>query len=264
MEEKIVIYRLLLLTLFCGLGLASGDTVYIPQFGHGAGFQTSLTFMNFSSTTNRLEVRTYAEDGTPANLLLRPESPFEQMAAVDTIGVEVAGYGTTSAESYSEDLNAVTVGYAEIDSDFSEGFAVEAVFRRFSDTDVLLTTTSVLPNPAMMQFSFFAFIDSFSRSGVALMNPDLENAATVNMKLLDRFGILVAELDVSLAAGAKIARFLDEDPLFDAYFQSIAGQDFTGSVEVSADRPVAITVIKTEGSEGFFTTQTIQSAREID
>lgn len=236
--------------------LAEAGVVYIPQAGHGAGFSTSLVFMNLSATTNRLAVKAFDSYGNPLALLKDPGSAFEDPSAASTIGLELPGHGTAEAVTMNEDPQTLDVGYVEVVSDFGQPFGVEAVFRTYSGS-VLATATSVLPVDPINDFSFIAFADGWERSGIALLNPaGNQEDALVSMILIDRFGDVVDQLEIVLAPGAKTTRFVDE--IFSAYL-STSG-DFRGSVEVDADHPVTATVLKFEGS--FMTTQTVQPSRD--
>ena len=257
-----IIYAILVLTFFCGLGLAETETVYVPQIGFGDGFETTFSFMNFSATTNRVEIRAFDPEGVPAELLLRRGSPFEDESAAEVVGVEVAGFGSAIAETFSDSFQ---VGYAEIESDFGEDFGLELVFRRFGANDRLITSTSILPQPTSTAFSFLAYSDSFARTGVALVNPAANNAAaTVNMILYDSLGDLVGTAEVVLQSGHRFSQFIDESTPAADLFPEIASEDFSGTIEVRSDIPVAVTIIRTEGAEFLFTTQTVQQARAVD
>jgi hypothetical protein len=244
------------------MGLAETETVYIPQIGYGDGFETTFSFMNFSATTNRVEIRAFGPDGNPAELLLRNGSPFEGESAAEVIGVEVAGFGSAVAETFSDSFQ---VGYAEIESDFDEGFGLELVFRRFGANDRLITSTSILPQPTSTAFSFLAFSDSFARTGVALVNPAANgSAAEVTMLLYDSFGNLLDTAEVTVQSGHRFSQFIDESTPAADLFPEIAAEEFSGTIEVRSDVPVAVTIIRTEGAEFLFTTQTVQQARDVD
>ena len=244
--------------LFAGMMLAESEIVYVPQVGHGAGFETSFVFMNLSATTNRLEVKAFDSNGLPVELLKNPGSALETPYSANVIGVEVPGYGISEAVTLNADTNSLQVGYAEISSDFGEPFGVEAVFRTYSGNS-LVTATSVLPVEPVERFSFIAYSDGWNRSGIALLNPaENEAAADVTVTLMNRFGDIEDELILNLDAGVKTTLFVDE--LFSAYF-STAG-DFMGSVEINSTEPVTATILKFEGS--FMTTQTVQPERGID
>jgi hypothetical protein len=259
---KKIVYNTLVFTLLTGLGLAANNTVYIPQIGFGEGLETTFTFLNFSATTNRLEIRAYDSDGNEVDLLYRPGSPFEDEIAVDTLGVEVAGFGSAEAVTFSD---VFSVGYAEIESDLSEPFGVEVVFRRVSPTGALLTSTSILPQPLSKAFSFLAFSDSFARTGVALVNPaDNAQSANVTLTLLDRFGGEKGKAVVVLSPGAKFSQFIDEASAQAVLFPELQQEQFSGTIEVRADVPVAVAILRTEGPQFFFTTQTVQQPRNTD
>jgi len=244
--------------LLAGVSLAAGDIVYVPQVGHGAGFETSFVFMNLSATTNRLEVRAYDSDGLPVDLLKDPGSALVTPSEANVIGVEVPGYGVSEAVTLNADINTLQVGYAEVSSDLDEPFGVEAVFRTYSGSN-LVTATSVLPVDPARQFSFIAYADGWNRTGIALLNPAGNGAAAdVTMTLLDKNGDEADELVVNLAAGGKTTLFIDE--LFADYFST--ADDFLGSVEVDSTQPVTATILKFEGA--FMTTQTIQPSRDME
>jgi hypothetical protein len=255
------ILGLLFLVLFGGLAMAKTETVYIPQIGYGDGFETTFSFMNFSATTNRVEIRAFSPEGDPAELLRRAGSPFEDESAAAVIGVEVAGFGSAVAQTLSDSFQ---LGYAEIDSDFDEDFGIELVFRRFSGSR-LITSTSILPLPASTAFSFLAFSDSFARTGLALVNPkENESEAEVTMLLYDNLGLLRGTAEVTLQSGHRFSQFIDESTPAADLFPEIAGEEFSGTIEVRSDVPVAVAILRTEGAEFLFTTQTVQQARDVD
>lgn len=258
-----MLYRLLILSLFFGPGMAQGTTILVPQIGDGSGFMTEFNFVNFSSTTNRVEVRAYDNNGAPLSILSSQASPFEGQQAVDVRGMEIAGFGSAQLQTFSENRDQVKIGYAEITSTFDEPFGVEAVFRRMSPVGALITSASVLPQPLTREFSFLAFSNSFARTGIALVNPQEEGEIVVTLTLLDRFGTIVGEKTVTLPPRGKIVQFIDESTAAADLFPELAGQSFSGTMEVRASAPVAVTLIKTEGPQFFFTTQTLQAARDI-
>ncbi len=251
-----MILRILIMGFFMTVAGLAQQTVYVPQIGHGDGFETTLSFINLSGTTSRAEVRAYTDNGTPLNLLLRAASPFEDAQAVSEMGLETAplGYGALSTYSFNP---SVQVGWAEITTE--DSVAVEVVFSRYAASRQLLTSTSVLPGPLTTEFSFIAFANPVARSGLALLNPpDAVATANVALRLFDRFGFLVGERVVPLAPGRKISRFVDEAELF----PGLEGQDFSGTVEVRSDVPVAVMPLRVQGIH--ITTQLVHSHREVD
>jgi hypothetical protein len=256
-----IIFGILILTLCNGLGLAETETVYIPQIGYGDGFETTFSFINSSATTSRVEIRAFDAEGAPAKLLRKGGSPFEDTVAAEEIGVEIAGFGSATAETFSDSFQ---VGYAEVDLNFGEGFGLELVFRRF-DGSRLITSTSILPQPTSKAFSFLAFSDSFARTGVALVNPAAnDTAAEVTMTLFDNLGNLRGTAEVTLQSGHRFSQFIDEATPAADLFPEIAAEEFSGTIEVRSHVPVAVTIIRTEGAEFLFTTQTVQQARNVN
>jgi hypothetical protein len=255
-----VIYRLLVFAIFIGVGMAQGQTVFVPQIAFGNGIETEFIIINNSEDMNRVLVKAYDDSGDPVNLLLADASPFSPRTAVDQLGVEMAGKGVANMFTFSETPDQTTIGYAEIVSDFDAPFGVEVAFRTFDSTgSTLLGTTSVLPQPLTQEFSIIAYNNSFASTGFALLNPPSNSGpATVTLTLYDHFGVMVDKSEVVLEVGQKLAKFLSEEPFFPG---TLAGEDdFVGSVEVSSDVPVSVTVIKLEDGS-FFTTQTVQPSR---
>ena len=261
-----IIPKLLIPLLFFGAALAQVEVevIYIPQVGHGGGLETVFNFMNGSNMLNRVTLETYDNAGEPANLLLRRESPFEEEAAVDSLGLEVSGLGTTAAVSSNEDSNQVDVGYALIYSDWGEDFGVEVVFQQFNSQGSLTATTAIIPLPPTDAFSFVAFSNSFAKTGIALLiPPDAEEDAEVTLTLFDNTGTWLGDAVVELGPGEKIAQFLNEEGLFP---DELADGEFTGSCEVRSPNPVAVTILKQSGSSSnpLLSTQTVQDPRVID
>lgn len=252
-----MLIRLFILTFFVSVGFCGDQSLFIPQIGHGAGLQTTFNFMNLSPTTNRIEVRTFDDLGNPVPLLAQRATPFGPAESRAALGIELAGFGSGILESLNSNPAQIQVGYAEISADAP--FGVEVVFRSFSGAGTLLSSTTVLPQAVTDSFSFIGFSDSFSRSGLALLNPGSNSAgAIIQLDVFNRFGELVASQIVELAPGEKLPRFIDEAE----FFPELAGQPFLGTIEVRSNLPVAVTIIKLEG-QGFFTTQVLQPPRQI-
>lgn len=261
-----IIPKLLIPLLLFGAALAQEkeEVVYIPQVGHGGGLETVFNFMNGSDMLNRITVQTFDNAGDPANLLLRKESPFEEEAAVDSLGLEVSGLGTTVAVSANEDPNQVDVGYALIYSDWGENFGVEVVFQQANSQGRLTATTAIIPLPPTDGFSFVVFSNSAAKTGIAILNPPgAEEDAKVTLSLFDNVGTWQGDAQISLGPGEKIAQFLNEEGLFP---DELASGDFTGSCEVRSANPVAVTILKqsSTGSTPLLSTQTVQQPRVIN
>lgn len=256
MSNRLFLF-LLFAVLLSGTALGQADT-HVAQVGTGQGFETSFNFMNLSSTTSRVSVQVFDNSGDPLPILSLDPGPFGDPFGAAETGLEIAGLGSASLATFPDP--DVLVGYAVVQVD-QGAVGFEVVFRRFDGSGVLVTTTSVLPEPLTQAFSFVAFSNSFANSGIALLNP-VENGVTANLEveIYNNQGNLIGIRGVALPPGEKIARFINEDELF----PELAGQQFTGSVEVRSDLPVAVTIIKLEGNQGFFTTQTVQPAREIE
>ena len=265
-------FRILILSMFFGAVPAQDHTVYIAQVGHGAGFETTLSFVGLTNTTTNVLIETFDENGDPVALLNRPDVvttigasigvPIGSGGAADSYGIEVPPMGTREVQSLNENETMTQVGYAKVTSESPVG--VEVVFRNFAN-GVRITTTSVLPESPTMAFSMLAYQRSgmdveptdVERTGLALLNP-AENGgmAEVTATLFDGAGRVVAEIIIPLAAGSKVVGFLDEPKFFGPM---AVPDDILGSVEINSTQPVVPVVIKLEGSA--LVTQTVQPAR---
>ncbi len=253
-------FRILILSMFFGAVLAQDQTVYIAQVGHGAGFETTLSFVGLTNTTTNILIETFDNDGDPVALLNRPDVvttigasigvPVGSAGAAESYGIEVPPMGTREVQSLNENEATLEVGYAKITSDSPVG--IEAVFRNFAN-GVRVNTTSVLPESPTTGFSMLAY----GQTGLALLNPpDNGGTAEVTVSLFDGAGRMLGERMIPLAAGSKAVAFLNQAPFFSP--EMVPG-DFFGSVEINSTQPVVPVVIKIEGSA--LVTQTVQPAR---
>ena len=77
------------------------------------------------------------------------------------------------------------------------------------------------------------------KTGIALLNPPLNDPAEVDLHFFNPGGNEVAMRTINLLPGEKVARFLDE---------LVSGlEGFTGSVEMRADEPISFLPIRQEG-----------------
>ena len=236
--------------MLLGTGQAQDQTIHIAQIAHGSGFESTLNIVNLFNAEATVQIETFDSSGQPLDLLQQEGAS----AAVSDLSIAVPGLGTRSVATANADPGRVDVGYAVISS--SQPVGVEAAFRTVAGGRVL-TTASVLPEPPSSGFSLLAFAGSSQRTGLAILNPAGNGApAQVTAALRDAEGMLVNTASTTLAAGAKIATFIDENP----FFPQLAGTDFSGSLDVRASVPVVATVLKIEGGS-FLTTQTIQPVR---
>jgi len=126
--------------------------------------------------------------------------------------------------------------------------------------DLLGHAVSVAASPGGRVIHGFVSVGAEEDTGIALYNPAPGTVVEVRVALLNRDGIPVAQSAFGLAGGEQLARFVDEAPLFNDYFQSRPGP-FTGavSIEVTGDAAVWVTSFLQKRHTGALITMPVAS-----
>ena len=241
-----LMFCLALLSWAVPMGFSRGDKV-IPQVVNGPGWKTNFDLTNISSevTISNMWLRFYKNDGTNWSLQTSLGTGYNFQLLLlpkQTLRVETSGIGQLAA------------GYAVIydeepgNSEYSEDYVLGiSAFYVYSENSRAVDTVTVsVPQPtaaaaAPVQinadngiYSGFAFVN---RAGAA-------NKITVT--LYRDNGNLYGEASFTLQAGNQRAEFLHEN-----LFPGLAGQNFRGMAEITADGPIALLgLLQTRAANG--------------
>ncbi len=166
----------------------------------------------------------------------------------------------------NDDHNAkLQVGYAIITPAAASDQLM--VFETFGEHHGGQTTQAgVLPSAMTTHAVLFVNANGrLSRNvGVAIANPDLVLPAAVDLRLYDDQGKLLADYESSnnplvIDPGAQVAKYVTE--LFDSHPN--VPRDFTGTLDISSDNPIAVIGIRSRG-ENFSTLPATSLSGPVD
>jgi len=209
-------------------------STYLAQVGDAKGLlQTILVISNLTNSTAKGELRLFDSQGAPMSVKLGDETN------------SVFPFSLPPFSSKNLPTQAVSdppkVGYAEIESNVPvEG---TAIFRLISGDTTLAEAGvgSSVPRPFVVGVVQKVAAKGFD-TGVAAVNTTGQ-AVDARIKLYNEAGNLVAtnDTDMDLGPHRHTAMFLSQ--LFPQYAES----DFTGTLVITADKPMAMVMIRTLG-----------------
>jgi hypothetical protein len=193
----------------------SAQTYYLPHLALGGGWQTTLTYLNFSAAPVTCTTTFLSDTGAPLAV------PFGGAAASSRADV-LPPRGSIHVQS-TADLNApVQSGWARVECNAPIN---PSILFRFYNQGVATGEASVSASrtPAR-RFVTFAEL----QTGVAYANPSTQ-AATVTITAYNTAGQVIGSTNVQLAPGAHGA----------ANINSIPGiTTFVGSVQITSTVPI--------------------------
>ena len=205
------------------LGASSGSQLVFPHLAVGGGYVTQLVLFNRGSQAASGQVRFFASSGSPLTLRANNSNVSELSYTIQPDGVYQVDL---------ESLSGLNVGYATLTAAAPNTAPAATVVFRFVKDNTVVTEAAVA---AVRQTTLSRiYVDYLgSRTGVAMANPS-QQATVATLTLMDRYGVVESTTTVPLAAGAHVARFVDE--LFDN-----VSDGFSGLMEIQS--PVAIVPI---------------------
>lgn len=212
-------------------------TSYLSQIGDGpipgnGTFQTTIVVSNLTNSTARGAVGFFASDGTP---LMLPSGGNMR----SNLQFAIPPFGSVTFETDGTS-DPVAVGYGRIVSESPvEG---TSIFRVIQDDGSIETEAGV--GSTGSRFTVVGAVqkevDGDFDSGIAVVNAS-DQTADAEIFAIDSNGTVVAvnEDILDLDPGEHIARFLGQ------IFDQLAGQDFTGTISIRSDAPLAAVVLRT-------------------
>lgn len=210
--------------------------VYLAQIGDGpipgtGNLTTSIVVSNLSASTATATLRFFDEQGNPLSLTTGEGTE-------DTIEMAIQPFSSKSLETDGS-TNPATAGYAVIESNVPvEG---TAIFRVGSGGTVV---TEAGVGSAQGLHRVVGAVQKFQSgnfdSGIAVVNTS-DSDSNGRIELYDEDGNLVGSDNdlLNLAPGEHVARFLPQ------IFGSLEGQNFTGTLLITSDQPVATVILRT-------------------
>jgi hypothetical protein len=198
-------------------------TGVFPQIAAGGYYQTILTNINTGLAPADVMVSLKwhgSPAGAPAN-----GSPDLHHFLIRPMGV--ASFPITLAGD-------VTVGYAQLFASLSiDG---TALFQAWEDSVILSEAAIGLSKPTR-RFTVYIDNTNSAKSGYAVANTG-SSAATLNLTLRDRNGVIKDQAPLALPAGQHISEFAYQR------FPSTAADGFEGSLEFISDQNVAAVALR--------------------
>jgi len=192
------------------------QTYYFSQLAFSGGYQTTLTYVNYSTQTVTCLTNFYTDSGSP---LLMPFSEGTISTRTDTLQPGQVIHDQTVAN-----LSApVEQGWAQA---ACNGPVQAGVLYRLYQSGVPVGEASVNAETApTTKFATFAQ----TRTGVAYANPSTSESATITLTVISSAGALLGSTNVNLGPLAHGAANLG--PL-------LGLESFTGFVEVTSTIPI--------------------------
>ena len=192
------------------------QSYYFSQLAFSGGFQTTLTYVNYSTQTVTCLTNFYADSGSP---LMMPFTQGTISNRTDTLEPGQVIHDQTVA-----DLNAASQqGWAQATCN---GPVQASVLYRFYQSGVPAGEAGVNAETApTTKFATFAQ----TRTGVAYANPSTNESATVTLTVISSAGVRLGSTNINLGPLAHGAANLG--PL-------LSLESFTGFVEVTSTIPI--------------------------
>jgi hypothetical protein len=215
-----LVFLLSVLSLFAQYGRPEQ---FFAQLAMGQGSVTAFSIHNPNSEAINVSILLVGSDGS----------------TITEVGTDIPALGTETLQ-FGNPQEELTVGWARL---ASESNFVATEFFQIQLADKALPRVGVLPGVPATRYRMFGFVKSGeTNTGLALANPDEKNSANVTVRRYDTEGGQVGEVSFALPARGHLARFLDEEPLFEDL------QDYEGVVELEADRPIVTVMLRSDNS----------------
>ncbi len=188
------------------------NLVYLPQVADGTviippgvtaddKFQTGFLFVNSGVFPALVTLDLFGRDGEPLELTLGDQgtdSTFQVFVSPGFFFSQSSGEGSLS------------IGYARVSSS-TTALGVAAVF---TQTDLrnqtVLYEAGVPAASPLREFSLFVDTLGVGNTGLALVNPDLEEEAVIQLRLYDKNSNLINREEIVLGPGRHLAQFVTQ------------------------------------------------------
>ena len=205
-------------------------TYYFPHFALGGGWQTVLTYVNYSPGPATCQTDFYGDDGTPLAV------PFADTGSSPTRTDSLAAGGELHQQSQVDPTGPQVNGWAI--GQCTGPVKASLLFRLFSGgTAVGEAGVNATTTPSN-QFVTYAQ----TLTGVAWANPSTTTGANVTISALNASGVVQKSISFNVPPMQHSANNIG--PM-------LGITNFTGSVQVSADQPIVSLSINAEAFPAF-------------
>ena len=205
------------------VGGSGPTTYYFPHFAVGGGWQTVLTYVNYSSQSVTCTTNFLADDGTPLSV------PFGGAASATRTDTLTAG---ASIHSLSTAGATATGGWAQ--GQCSGPVKASMLFRWYSQGAAITEAGVNASTTPTTKFATYAQTEA----GVAFANPSPTLSALVTILVLDATGTVLNTSTVTLPPEGHQAHNIS----------TWVNQNFTGSVQIVSTVPLVSLSLNAEAS----------------
>ena len=220
--------RLIFTQFANGVLAAATASNYETQQG-GTDARTRLILINDGEETDTGTIRFQNAGGQPTAVPIQGES-------TDTVDYFLDG-GTT-AEVETDGTGALQSGVIEVNSDLEADSRIvgSEVF------EILGNFVSVTNSPPRSSQQAYVSVTAEENTGVALYNPDSQNAVVLTLILVDSEGNERAQKQVMLDPAQQLVQFVDQSELFADFFAA-QEEDFKGTLNIHAEEGNQVAVL---------------------
>jgi hypothetical protein len=197
------------------LGLDTSTYYYFPQLAFGGGWQTTVTYVNYSPQSVTCQTTFYSDSGTPL-LVLFGGTPVSSRSDALAPGADLHQQTTADPAAPTASGWAVAACSGSIKASMLYRFYNQGVAQGEAGVNAMTTPAT----------EFVTFAET--KTGIAYANPST-TAATVTVKVLSSAGLALGSTAVQLAPNAHGAANLG--PL-------LGLNSFTGSVQITSTVPI--------------------------
>ena len=197
------------------LGLDTSTSYYFPQLAFGGGWQTTVTYVNYSPQNVNCQTTFYTDSGAP---LLVPFGGTPVSSRADALAPGADLHQQTTADPAAPTASGWAMAACS-------GSIKASMLYRFYNQGVAQGEAGVNARTAPTT-EFVTFAET--KTGIAYANPST-TAATVTVKVLSSAGVALGSTVVQLAPNAHGAANLG--PL-------LGLNSFTGSVQITSTVPI--------------------------
>jgi len=194
----------------------ASHTYYFSQLAVAGGFQTTLTYVNYTPNTITCKTDFYSDSGTPLPV------PFKQGTNASRTD-ELAPGHVIHDQTVANPTNTLSQGWAQATCD---GPVAASVLYRYFQNETAIGEAGV--NAETVPTTKFATFAQ-TRTGIAYANPSTTEAVNVTVTVISSTGSKLASTTIKLGPLEHGAANLG--PLLNL-------QSFTGFVEITATGPI--------------------------
>jgi hypothetical protein len=210
------------------------DSYYFPHLVIGGGWQTTITYVNYSPRRVYCQINFHSDLGDALRV------PITPTFAVPSLPTVIEPGGSFHIETQADPNSALLEGWA--DAQCTGPVKASLLFRLYNGGAAVSEASVGAATPAWV-FSTFAQIGPRGSTGIALANISTTTQATLTLTAYDSAGQALATRNLSLGPRSHSAVTADQ------LFIGLAG--FTGSVRITSSSPIIALTLNLEANPVF-------------